>query len=102
MSVMVMIRVPGKASNLEAMAADSHRDLLVSISEEGKRMGAIHHCFLEDTDGSLLVLDEWESEEQFQSFFTGQDDIPKVMADAGVTGAPVPTAYRILDTPDRF
>ena len=97
-----MIKIPGNAKNLEAMAADSHRDVLAGIGEVAKRQGALHHCFLEDTDGSILVLDEWESEEQFHAFFGSQADIAKIMADAGVTGEPAATTYRILDTPDRF
>lgn len=37
-----------------------------------------------------------------QQFFADQQDIPKVMAEAGVTDQPTVTVYRILTTPDRF
>jgi len=41
------------------------------------------HFFAEDTDGNLLVVDEWPDEESWQRFFAGQEDIKKVMDDEG-------------------
>ena len=50
------------------------------------------HFFAEDTDGNLLVVDEWPDEESWQRFFAGQEDIKKVMAAAGATTEPTVTA----------
>ena len=101
MSVIVMARVPGHVADFERVVKE-HADTFVSVSQVGKAAGAVHHCFVEDTDGSLMIIDEWDSEESFQAFFRSQEDIPQLMAAAGVTGPPVTTSYRIIDTPDRF
>jgi heme-degrading monooxygenase HmoA len=101
MSVIVMTRVPGQITDFERVVKENS-DTFVSVSQAGKAAGAVHHCFVEDTDGSVMIIDEWDSEESFQAFFTSQEEIPKLMAAAGVTGPPVTTSYRIIDTPDRF
>ena len=80
----------------------AHRVVLKAKGTEAKGKGALHHLFVEDTAGGVLVIDEWESEAAFQAFFANQADIPQVAAAAGVNGPPTSTAYRILDTPDRF
>jgi hypothetical protein len=100
-SVIVWTHVPAQVTDFERIAKE-HADTFVAVSAEGKAAGAVHHCFLEDTDGSLIIVDEWPTEEAFQTFFTGQKDIPQLMAAGGVTGPPTTTSYRILDTPDRF
>jgi heme-degrading monooxygenase HmoA len=102
MGVMITTKFPGgMASNLETVAKE-HADLLVKVSEEGRAKGAIHHCFVEEPDGSVLVIDEWESEEAYLDFFQNQADIAKIAEAAGVTGPPTHTTYRIIDTADRF
>jgi heme-degrading monooxygenase HmoA len=102
MSVIVITKFPGKAVELERLAAAEHASTLMDISQDGRSKGALHHMFVEDTDGNTLVIDEWESEASFNAFFAAQDDIKKVAEAGGVTGPPTSTAYRILDTPDRF
>ncbi len=101
MSVIVMSHVPGQVADFERVVKE-YADTFVAVSAEGKAAGAVHHCFVEDTDGSLLIIDEWPTEEAFQAFFSSQEDIPKLMAAAGVAGPPSTTSYRIIDTPDRF
>ena len=102
MSVIVITKYPGKAVELERLAAGEHADTLKRISEDGRAQGCLHHLFAEDSDGDVLVIDEWDSEGSFNAFFAAQDDIKKVAEAGGVTGPPTSTAYRILDTPDRF
>ena len=101
MSVIVMTHVPGQVADFERVVKE-YADTFVAVSVEGKAAGAVHHCFVEDTDGSLIIIDEWPTEEAFQAFFGSQEDIPKLMAAAGVAGPPSTTSYRIIDTPDRF
>ena len=101
MSVIVMTHVPSQIADFERVVKE-YADTFVAMSVEGKAAGAVHHCFVEDTDGSLLIIDEWPTEEAFQAFFDSQEDIPKLMAAAGVAGPPSTTSYRIIDTPDRF
>lgn len=102
MGVMIMTKFPGGTASTFEIAAKEHADLLVKVSEQGRAMGAVHHCFVEEPDGSVLVIDEWDSEESYVNFFSNQADIPGIAAAAGVTGMPTHTAYRIIDTPDRF
>ena len=54
-------------------------------------------------DGKVMVADEWDSAESFQTFWEESgNDIGPLMAQAGVTNQPEPTFWRPLDTPDRF
>ncbi len=101
MSVIVTIKFSVSAHTVEKVVND-HADTMAAVSEDGRRHGALHHQFTEDTDGNALVIDEWPDAESFHQFFAGQQDIPKIMAEAGVTEQPVVTTYRVLDTPDRF
>jgi hypothetical protein len=96
-----MTHVPVQVTDFERVSKE-HEDTFTAVSLEGKAAGAVHHCFLESSDGTLIVLDEWPSEEAFLAFFNGQKDIPELMAEAGMGGPPSTTSYRILDTTDRF
>jgi hypothetical protein len=101
MSVMITIKFPVTAEIMEKVVND-HREMMMAITEDGKRQGAIHHQLAEDTDGGALVIDEWPDEQSFYRFFAGQEDINKVTTAAGVTSEPTVTVYRLLETPDRF
>ena len=102
MNVIVMTKYPAKASDMAALM-DKHGETLQMISQRGRDQGCVHHMFVEDTDGNVLIIDEWDSRESFDTFFAAQQDvIQPLAADAGVTGPPTSTTYRILDTPDRF
>ncbi|HTY71401.1 MAG TPA: hypothetical protein VMI11_03145 [Actinomycetes bacterium] len=103
MSVIVITKFPGaKASTLEALVQGKYRDMAVGISKVGQASGAIHHMFIEDTDGGALALDEWDSAESYVAFFSAQEDIKQLSAEAGVNAMPESRVYRILDTPDTF
>ncbi len=102
MSVIVMIKFPGGTSDKLMDAINRHKDTMLQISEDGRSQGALHHLFAEGEDGGVYVVDEWASREAFDKFFSSQQDIPKVIGEMGVAGAPVVMSYRILDTPDRF
>src|SRR5690349_12309751 len=101
MTVMITIKFPVTAETMEKVVNDN-RETMLGIIEDGKRQGAIHHQFAEDTDGGALVIDEWPDEASFHRFFESQEDIKKVMAQAGVASEPMVTVHRLLDTPDRF
>ena len=102
MSVIVMTKYPGKATDFEAIL-DKHGETIRKISQRGRDQGCVHHMFVEDTDGDVLIIDEWDSRESFDAFIAAQqDDIQPIAAAGGVTGPPAATTYRIIDTPDRF
>lgn len=101
MSVLITVKFPVSADVMEKTVAE-HHDTMMSIIDEGRRHGCVHHAFVEDTDGTAMVVDEWPDEASFRRFFGGQDDIKTVMGAAGVTSEPVVAVHRVLDTADRF
>jgi len=100
MSVFMVMRVPGNPADLERFA-QSHGDLMKKVAGEGRAQGAIHHAFAKG-ENEIVIIDEWPSAEQFQSFFASQKDIPRIMQEAGAKGEPKVTFYPKLDTPDIF
>jgi hypothetical protein len=100
-SVLITITFPVPAETMEKVVADNAATL-AAIGEDGRRHGAIHHQFVADPDGNGVAVDEWPDVESFHRFFDAQDDIRKVMAEAGVTGPPEVRVYPVLDTADRF
>ena len=62
----------------------------------------MHHLFVHDSDGNMLVIDEWESREAFDRFFAAQEEIKRTVAEIGITGEPSAIHYQIIDTSDRF
>ena len=102
MSVVVIARFPVShfAKAIEGLKAQTA--LLVKISEDNKRSGGLHHRVAAG-DGELIVLDEWATAEQFQSFFEGNADIEQITAALGVTGPPtVSVCAPVDDVPGTF
>jgi quinol monooxygenase YgiN len=100
MSVVITVTFPVSAEVVENMV-DDHREMMMSIVEDGRRQGCLHHAFAADPDGRWTAIDEWPDEESFQRFFAGQQDIPKLVAAFGA-GEPTVAVHRLMDTPDRF
>jgi len=102
MSVLMTLYVKGDPKRLEQYASE-HRDKMAEIADRGKAAGAISHRFYgSDDDGSILVIDEWDSPESFQRFFESDTDIPQLMQEVGVTSEPRVTFHRKLETHDEF
>ena len=100
MSVFMILRVQGDPEALEGYAS-SNADMMQRIAEAGKAAGAIRHAF-GGSDDEIIVIDEWPDEGSFQRFFESQPEIPRLMQEGGVTGAPQISFYRKLDTGDEF
>ena len=98
MSVLMTLRVKANATEIEAIA-DKDPTLFPSIAAKGKSMGATYHRFYA-TDDELLVIDVWPDEQSFHAFFGSTPEIPRLMADAGVTEEPQITFWRKLDLGD--
>ena len=58
--------------------------------------------FVQDRDGNMLVIDEWESREAFDRFFAAQEEIKHTISEIGITGEPSAMHYQVIDTSDRF
>src|SRR5690242_3989217 len=102
MAVLMTLQLAGDPARIEqALTSDPER--LQAVSERAKGKGALHHAFYANADGSgVLVVDEWETVEGFQQFFSESQEIGEMMAEAGVTSQPQPNFWNALDTPDRF
>ena len=98
MSVLITLRIQGDATQLEHMK-DLDEGLFARVAARGQEAGATYHRFYA-TDSEILVIDQWPDEKAFHTFFESQTEIPKMMAEAGVTEPPVITCYRKLDLGD--
>jgi heme-degrading monooxygenase HmoA len=99
-SVMVLIRVQVDPAAFVRVGQERANDM-IAVSHEARSRGALHHCFIE-SDGAVVVIDEWESAEAFQAFFEENDVIPQLLAATGAQGAPEVSIHPKLDTPDTF
>jgi heme-degrading monooxygenase HmoA len=92
MSVLMTLRLPVEPGSLEQAVAQ-HRDAFMSIADDARSRGCIHHDFYAG-DGEVIVVDEWESAEAFQGFWDTQGgQIGEVMAAAGISGEPAPPQF---------
>ena len=100
MSVTIIGRVKGDPEKIKQVFA-SHAADMEEITGIGKEMGAISHRFVQG-DGEILILDEWDTAEHFQAFFSSQEKIGQMMQEAGVAGPPQIEVYESLSTPGDF
>ena len=99
----MVLKIPVNVDQLR-QAAGEHGDLMKQIAGEGRQAGAIHHDFYAGEDGSVIVVDEWDSAESFQGFYEAQGaNIGQLMQAAGATGEPDPPRfYEKLSLGDEF
>jgi heme-degrading monooxygenase HmoA len=99
MSVIMTMRVEGDGSAAERFAAEEP-STFSKVIEKAKEEGLISHHFYA-SDKEILVVDEWPSEEAFQTFFDHAGaEIQQIMGSAGVKAEPVITFWRHLATGD--
>jgi hypothetical protein len=102
MSVVVVVKFPGAKIDKFREVYARNTDTMVGIATDGRTKGAVHHMFVEDENGDLMVIDEWGSTAEFEAFFATQDAIKGIMSEVGMTGPPTTVSYPVLDTPDKF
>lgn len=100
MSVLITVTVPGDTEAFRAFVA-ANPERLTALADRGREMGAIHHRFAIG-DGTVFIVDEWETADAFQSFFEGNEEIAAAMQDAGASGPPQVSVYEALETADQF
>jgi heme-degrading monooxygenase HmoA len=103
MSVIVMLRIDADPKKFEEVAAQNP-DRMRAIADRAVGRGVIAHRFLgNEASGQVMVVDEWESAEQFQAFFEDQNpEIGAMMADVGATSQPSPEFWRVLESHDKI
>lgn len=99
MSVLMTLRAVGDPVELERRAA-SNPEGMGGLIESAKAHGMISHCFYGTTDGDIMVLDEWGSEDGFHAFFAANPAIREMMAEVGVSAPPEVKFWRKLETHD--
>lgn len=101
MSVLITMKVAGDVATFRR-ALEERSEEFAKIGEGAKADGAIHHRF-GIGDGYILVVDEWESTEQFQKFFSNPDLQAFMGEIGGGTGAPPEiTVAEAIESADRF
>ena len=82
------------AKAIEGLHANAK--MLSDVSESVKGAGLIHHQFVAG-DGEIVVIDEWETAEQFQAFFDGNSQVAEVMGSIRMTSPPEVSVYASID-----
>jgi heme-degrading monooxygenase HmoA len=96
MSVTIIAHFPVTDIEKAIAGLQANAALLEEITEDTKTGGLIHHTFVAG-QGELVVIDEWETAEQFQSFFEGNAKVAKITELAGVTGPPAIAIYNEVE-----
>ena len=92
MSILVIGKFQGDTAVFRQALTD-RADEFAKITDGSRAAGAIHHRFGVG-DGFVVIVDEWESVEQFQQFFAN----PELQAFIGTVGAaPVPPEITIAE-----
>ncbi|MGN6763053.1 MAG: hypothetical protein ACTHJI_17200 [Leifsonia sp.] len=101
MSVIVAVKISADVGAFKKSLTERADDYR-RIAEMGRQQGALHHQF-GSGDGYVLIIDEWESADAFNKFFSD----PELMSFIGSVGAdpnvaPEITVGESVDSPDKF
>jgi hypothetical protein len=100
MSVLVTARFEGDTDQFRRLL-ETAPERFAEIAPEAKAAGCLHHRF-GIGEGFVLVVDEWESAEAFQTFFSTNEKIPAIVRDAGASGEPQIIFSEAISSPDQF
>ena len=101
MSVLITIKVGGDVTAFRR-AVTARAEEFAKFGSASQAVGAIHHRF-GIGDGYVLVVDEWETAEQFEKFFSNpelQTFIGEIGGDT--TAAPEITVTEAIESADQF
>jgi len=100
MSVLVIGKFQGDTARFRQAFTDRAAEF-VKIADMARSAGAIHHRF-GIGDGFVMIVDEWETVQQFEQFFSN----PDLQAFIGSVGAaavpPEITIAEAVASPDQF
>ncbi len=100
MSMLIVGKFQGDTAKFRQALTDRAGEF-EKIADMARAQGAIHHRF-GIGDGFVMIVDEWETAEHFQQFFSN----PDLQAFIGTIGAaPVPPELTIaaaITSPDQF
>lgn len=101
MSVIVSGKFAGDSAKFQQSLVE-RKDEYEAIAERARSVGAIHHRF-GIGDGYVLVVDEWESPEQFQAFFA-DPQLQQFISENGadMSREPEIVIAQAVSSPDEF
>jgi hypothetical protein len=100
MTVLVITKFEGDTAAFR-QALSERAGEFEKISDGSRAAGAIHHRF-GIGDGFVIVVDEWETVEQFQQFFSNPD-LQAFIGSVGAAPAPPETTItEAIASPDQF
>jgi quinol monooxygenase YgiN len=99
MSVLVVAKFPADTDTFRKGLADRAGEF-AAMSEQARAAGAIHHRF-GIGDGVVMVVDEWESPQAFEAFFS-QPELQEFIGAIGAAGPPDITVTEAITSPDQF
>jgi hypothetical protein len=98
MSVTAVIHFPVSDVTKAVEGLRGQAALLEEITENTKGAGIRHHRFVAG-EGELVVIDQWESAEQFHQFFQDNVKVGQVTDAIGLAGPPVVSVFSTFDAP---
>jgi hypothetical protein len=101
MSVLVVFKVNGDTATFR-QALQDRGDEFAAIAARAQAAGAIHHRF-GIGEGFVMVVDEWESAERFETFFS-DPGLQEFIASVGAAPGPpeLLTFSDAVSSPDQF
>jgi hypothetical protein len=100
MSVLIIGKFEGDTAKFSE-ALQTRGQEFQEIGERAKTQGAIHHRFGLG-DGFVVVIDEWGSVEQFQSFFSDPQLQEFIASTGALPGPPELLMAEATPSPDEF
>jgi hypothetical protein len=100
MSVMVIGRMQVEPANVAKLWAERKADF-EDTAKRAEAAGALHHRW-GFGDGEVVIIDEWNDAESFQTFFSSSPMVADLMQAAGVQGPPEFTIVEAKQAPDEF
>jgi len=101
MSVTVIVHFPVSDVAKAIEGLQGHGALLEEMTAANKNSGNLGHQVFAG-DGELVIIDEWETVEQFQGFYAGNANVEQISSSLGVTGPPAVTVLASADVPGTF
>jgi len=99
MSVLIIGKFPGDTAVFTKALSDRESEL-AGTAAEARRAGCLHHRFGVG-DGFVVIVDEWESPQQFEQFIA-QPNMQALIAEMGASGPPEMTICEAIASPDEF
>lgn len=101
MSVLITMKVKGDTAKFRASLTERVADFEATM-KRSQDAGAIHHRF-GIGDGFVVVVDEWETPEQFEAFFSDPELQTFIGEIGGDTSTPPDiTVSEAVSSPDQY